>query len=988
MKVSARDAYDRLFKYYGLRARDGYLSNVTGTPTSEPTPTDDSVLGDVYHFLYGDENANPEIDDICKKISEMPGGLEKSGEVICLTPYVNDIQVRNLPFNDASVTGFKEQGLSGDGGNRKKPCSEDDGQKRYTIQQLNEKFDENDNRIDVLQVFPCRGISELADTDVLTLFMSTINSVSMSRAVPYVNVLVSVQGGVDDPVSTSPFSFGNFLESGELLLKDPSQNARFKDQSLTNKANSQEKRKTQVVASMEIFTSPQTLVNASPDRIVYDENNNAGRHVDVFRPFLSIENLTLNVVPSGAGLISFKTANMKIRLFDRGNLSKIAPIVAPSRFGMVKFDIEYGWSHPAGEVVGRVPDAQDDRIGELIDSMRVTESYQVINSNFSFEQDGSVSVDLKLSMLGTQGLSNTSVNFGANDNDSEQIEFLLNEVQKLLSRAPKGINVPAVISGGADTFISMNSEDKKKLRTFANALVKGKKVDALTSSIGKAVSKLVGTSDKSDSALKNFQSSRKQQVQNFIDSLKRNDDPFIRTDGLCGFGVTKDELTGESNVNYASLGNIIVNAMGPVFQNVGDVVFIFNCFNKNAGAMYDHNIAQFPIKISSKNDKQVVLKTVLEKAMKNITKISPEQFMQIINENFILREASEAYGLSELYKDTPVFDKEGEIKDAYANNVKVDSEKPESQLQFEDKKIDNLTKIYGAGRNHPTFTVPRIAMKIDVKPSKKGENIVRVVIFDQAASNVGDIQEIFNDVTSNGFFEKEEFSSLGTKIRSARHGEVAKKVFEQLDKNKIIEPYTAAAGEPATLLEKLEKEAGNGTPVTFESGDAREILKAKLSRVYFLKEFKTGDTKLRNIFYKFFPTLVYGSMGSGIISAQLSSNQNDALTTISLQRQEGDPETPVGLPMLIHPTQLTMEVFGTPMFKYSQKFFVDFGTGTSADNFYVIGGVDMNFGPGEFKCSLKMIQLDVFGRFMKTRDTIYKTLISSYRKDEKKQKSN
>ena len=100
-----------------------------------------------------------------------------------------------------------------------------------------------------------------------------------------------------------------------------------------------------------------------------------------------------------------------------------------------------------------------------------------------------------------------------------------------------------------------------------------------------------------------------------------------------------------------------------------------------------------------------------------------------------------------------------------------------------------------------------------------------------------------------------------------------------------------------------------------------------------------------------------------------------------------DPEVPVGLPMLIHPTQLTMEVFGTPMFKYSQKFFVDFGTGTSADNFYVITGVDMNFAPGEFKTSLKMTQLDVFGRFMKTQESILKTIVSSFDAEKKKAKA-
>jgi len=137
---------------------------------------------------------------------------------------------------------------------------------------------------------------------------------------------------------------------------------------------------------------------------------------------------------------------------------------------------------------------------------------------------------------------------------------------------------------------------------------------------------------------------------------------------------------------------------------------------------------------------------------------------------------------------------------------------------------------------------------------------------------------------------------------------------------------------------------------------------------------------LKNVLYKYFPTLIYGSMGSGIISAQLSSNQNDALTTIMIQRGADEQPLKPGLPVMIHPTQLSMEVFGTPLFKYSQKFFVDFGTGTSADNFYAVTGVDMNFAPGEFKTNLKMTQLDIYGRFMNTTEAIAQAVVATEEK--------
>ena len=600
MKLSARDAYDQLFQYFGLRARDGYLSAATGQNVNSPKKTDDSVLGDVYHYLYGDENYNPTITEICDKIIEMPGGLDVSEKVICITPYTyTELGKSNdetkLPMNgtwDWSKAKKLDQGLIGNEGNAKKLTS-DGNRAMYSVKNLNSRFDNDHARIDVIQVFPCRGINEVADVDILTLYLSTINSVNMSQAVPYVNVLVSTQGAmsrdkngeeVKPNISSQAFSFGSFLRAES----DDMQNATFQDQSLSGAGYKKSEKVespskwTQSVASMEIFTSPQTLINASPSEISYDENVDAGRHVDVFRPFLSLESLTLNVVPASAGLIAFKTANMKIKLFDRGNLSKITPLVAPSRFGLVKFDIEYGWSHPAGDLVQRASDAQDDRIGLLIDSMRVTESYQVINSNFTFEQDGSVSIDLKLSMLGAASLSSKSIQFSESDGDVEEIQALLEEVGKLLDKLPPEVNRPSVITGNVDTFISMDPEEKKSLLKFVHSLSsKG----GLASQISSKVAGLIVDRKGDPSKYKKFQDNRKKQIQSFINNLKVKDDPFLRTEGLSGYGVTKSELSGNNNVNYTSFGTIVLNALGPIFQNTGEVIFVFSCFNKNAGAM-------------------------------------------------------------------------------------------------------------------------------------------------------------------------------------------------------------------------------------------------------------------------------------------------------------------------------------------------------------------------------------------------------------------
>lgn len=946
MKNSVRDIYKDLYSYFGLRSIDGYLNSTSNTTTPTNDGKGSGSLSDAYHKIFGDEQKNASIKEICESIK----AVNDNENIFCVTPYDDTVIARNDPKIPLNQSG-KDQGLvredfagiftvKGIDGNKFRDTTSDSG------------------RVDVIQVFPVKGVPELADTDVLTLYLSTINSVNMSMAIPYVDV--SVATSVGPSISSSSFSFGKFLGSNE---NDKDTSGMFVNQ--VGVAG------TTTVASMEIFTSPQTLVNSSNTQ--YNENTAAGGPRDIFRPFMSIENISFSVVPASAGLISFKSSNMKIRLFDRGRLSDIAPIVAPSKFGVVKFEIEYGWSHPAGKMTARTSDADADRIGQLIDSMRVKETYQVVNSNFNFEPDGSVSIDLKLSMLGNSSFTSENISLGPGEEDLANIHSLLQEVKRLTSNMPKGINVPVVLTGDADSFVSINPEQIKELKSLFNSLNGKNGKQTGHKALAKVLGDLIQPSKGQTSKLTTFQKTRKQFVSNFIATLHKNPDPFMRYKGLPA-DANKNGVTIEDvhSGNYISLGTLLVSMLGPSLQKHGDVIFVFGCFNNSAGAMFDHNISQFPIKLEAK-DKELTLTKVLEKELTKRGKITPQHFMEIINEEFVLRQSSEAYGLNQLYETPQVSTKEEETKDKI--KIKGDLSKPGTQLAVEQKKIANLKQIYGDTRLRPTFTLPRLNLKVDTKPGNDGKPVIRIIITDQSASNVADIQQIFDDISSQGFFLKEDYS-LYTKdanVRGAQHGVAANEVFQEIKDLHLIGPYEPKVGG-GSLEDELDKLVGTDTKLS--QNDPK--LKDELERVFFMKSSKTGDIQLRNVFYKHFPTIIFGSMGSGVISAQLQSNQNDALTTISLQRQ-GSPEaenSSPNMPMLIHPTQLSMEVFGSPLFKFTQKFFVDFGTGTSADNFYAVTGVDMNFGPGEFKCNLKMTQLDAFGRFMKLRDTVITNLIS------------
>ena len=69
-----------------------------------------------------------------------------------------------------------------------------------------------------------------------------------------------------------------------------------------------------------------------------------------------------------------------------------------------------------------------------------------------------------------------------------------------------------------------------------------------------------------------------------------------------------------------------------------------------------------------------------------------------------------------------------------------------------------------------------------------------------------------------------------------------------------------------------------------------------------------------------------------------------------------------------------MTTFGCPIIEYGQSFFVDFGTGTTVDNVYVVSGIDHTIGTGKFETKLKMTQVDAFGKYTSMMTNVTKAL--------------
>jgi hypothetical protein len=291
--------------------------------------------------------------------------------------------------------------------------------------------------------------------------------------------------------------------------------------------------------------------------------------------------------------------------------------------------------------------------------------------------------------------------------------------------------------------------------------------------------------------------------------------------------------------------------------------------------------------------------------------------------------------------------------------------------QFEDetklfnKKQEILAHAYGEAGT-ARFKKPVIQIRVECVPAKPASqaagssdqseegntpagserSILRIHVYDSQATTYETMSQMLEAATKESIGVLNKDASI---VRGADGG--------NSDHNALLTSHIQQA-ETEGLLEKL--------PITAGATAGTLSVEEFPSPMYRLKG---GFPALKSWISKMMPSIIYGSSASGVISAQLSSINNPQLATINMQRQGfGGPQDPqgsrdAGVPMRISPTELQLETFGCPLFNFGQQFFVDFGTGTTADNIYAVTGIDHTIGAGEFKTTVKLIQLDAYGKY-------------------------
>jgi hypothetical protein len=788
-------------------------------------------------------------------------------------------------------------------------------------------------------------------------------------------------------------------------------------------------------AGIELFTMPQTLLNMDP-------LSNKGRFQPVINPtmpFGAITNLTIDIRPS-VGVISFKTATLTLKIFDRSRLVEIADFLNPKLYQAVTLWLTYGWRAPIFPPQSRPGLANDIKIyADFInESMLRREAYGVRNVSVSTEPNGVTTVTLSLfTRGGAELLEVKDSRSGDFDKIREKIGADLEEIKALAKKfglqsfvdVGKELRGSQVISAAlAGDIIAV---DSKELSTIASALKTTLQEKGFGEEAGKLESLLkqvYGKSsadgkslldDKLEGAAKGLARSRfysliseesKQSdvwtIPNEISdkSVSANDDKFAgeqadmprptsmqkirasaaaRKDQDLSKG-SKDKSGNQVFGGFGSLsfGRLFASyffdvARGLTDSNVvDDVQVIFYNLNSLAGPVANLNIAEFPIEMSPLEE--AYAKKVAEQKGENM---SFTTLLEVIKDSQFSRMQHSAYGFQSYF-----------VPDKKTGKL-VQDEKQSKQL------ASAVLKNYGLPG---AFSLPALEFYIetsfakstsklevdllesidfsrrvasDGNSSNNVKKIMRIHIYDKAAIPHQAATQILS--SPNGYIEvdSEVYRELQIKNRNAAINiENLQKLISNLQsKIKAINSESAAASsnDPDQNLEAF-KQIAVQLDLPPEITNDSERLKSLFKVISFKEADGTPSfEKVKQQIGRFVPTITIGSNGSMIESSNYSTGNDALLSTIMMLRNSqsaANPAQPNGsgvgdLPLRIIPGSLTINSLGCPLVEYMQQFFVDLGTGTTADNLYNVTGLTHTFSPGKFATQIKFTFADAYGRY-------------------------
>lgn len=805
------------------------------------------------------------------------------------------------------------------------------------------------------------------------LFLNFVPSFTMSRCVPYLNAefvfdrpinagnklaapgllrfLLGAQDTSGDAANNfAPGSANSLMINGTRVVRDSAQSTEH------------------TVMGMEMFTSPQTLVNPS-------QPTAGSRYVpvlDAFRPFATIESLTINVTPT-VGVFSYKKATLTLKLHDRSRLSEIADLIKPLVYTKTTVWLTYGWRHP---------NEPNNPYAKFInDNMLVREPYGVVNASYAFDAVGQVTVTLELFTKGVRELRDIRITGLSEsfDDIQRQIETLAEDIstyrQQLNLDKPTGLNkeirsYQVLESAERGEFPDLKPiEVQATISSLQKSLTSsGGKIDqAAAKKLIDSLGRLYSVNGTNKDQKFNFKERLERQVSatvnNLFKELSSGPDPFLmtrqrdnerikqlnlpvgtvhpfvelaekyhkirsaqkKTKDAPGTPVFKKRLVSFGKIFSVFIGRGVVSIPG-----LDELQLFFYNFNERAGRAASLNIAEFPIDLS----------------------VFYEQFKDHIN-----RHRSDRITLEEFMKlviQAQLGDVRGVGYGFFSHFEPYDPKATEAALKKNEER--NFEDAY-AGKNDKQgpFKMPAIEVYVEsTYATSAGNKVDLMTTFDQAARlDSGRKTDNYVKVMRVHVYDRQinpypmSTSLLQRDDKSLIDGQtIRQELLSDQYKDAIVKGFN---GLPADIQEKLQQSKDHGVVIN-------DLI---------------SNEKIKKFVSKTLPTIVYGGNASTVISANVASKQDPLLSSVQMMaNKSGRPSVTQpngggtgGLPLRIIPASINVNSHGCPLLDFMQLFFIDFNTGTTIDNVYGVTGLVHTLTPGKFESQMTMTFYDSYGQF-------------------------
>lgn len=779
---------------------------------------------------------------------------------------------------------------------------------------------------------------------------------------------------------------------------------------------------------MEMFTSPQTLVNM--DRLKRT-NGGVPTRLNDAKPFLppaTIQSVSITLQNAGAGTFGKKNAGLTMVIHDKARLAEFAEFLrGQSGYNEATVWITYGMLAPRNR-------GEFDAYAKFINkNFLVRDAFVVSNTQFTFNQDGSVAVNLTMATKALSRLDVSTITFGGSiESKKRELKQLVEKIQtnakawgkereekagfsqaevrfsSIIESAAAAEMDPGIaqdelkkIFDEVQTVLEAAGKDGKDGKAAKSKRVPGMDVAAAKNLVAD-LRALYLSADKPDNKNKGndgtaFQKQLRAAGKNYADNLlkaaadrKASPDPFfpedfknLTKDGTPlpdGIKLFTDDLIqscavaskGQPDRRYVSFGKLFCLFCVPALLNsIAEEFGWSRELTKTLGGSSCPEV-QFIFYQLNRKCGPVSGHNIAEFPM-DITMFS-DSFAKLIEatggDNMPLSAFLEF--INEQFEDfrQPGYGRKDfykEYESGKPDAVPKPAQNPANTTKEFNGNLEKWAEQYGS-----SFIPPVLSVDMEVAEEDGNATGGKIDLLAGIANRIGGGAEPQFVPSVN----KKTIIKFHIYDRACSPYEEVADVLRQSSDGKfyMFDSEDDAANYTAPPPDEASPDSPTSPTTTTIPRAQRDEKQVTVAGQTLAVGIGTGKNALKQFIGSVVPVIEVGANGSLITNIQLQSKTDSLQGTIALQGGTQKLETSLtstglsqemmNMPMILFPAQLTMTTLGCPIAVPYQQFFVDFGTNTTLDNCYNVTQIAHSFAPGKFETNWTLGYYDGYGRMI------------------------